>query len=76
MHEVPFLTIKDISNNELLAATDLATFGDFHRAEIGKRAAALTVRTIARLWTTVRGSASSPNTRLPGLEEGWRAAPG
>ena len=41
-HDVPFLTVKDISNNELLAMTALdhaflANFGE----QIGRRAAAL-----------------------------------
>ena len=54
MHETPFLTIKDISNNELLVATDLANFGDVHGAEIGKRAAALTIRTLTQLSNVCR----------------------
>lgn len=50
MHGVPFLTIKDISNNEFHAATDLVGgFADLPTAEIGRRAAALTLRVIARL---------------------------
>ena len=49
-HGVPFLTIKDISNNEFHAASDLAGgFTDFPTAEVGKRAAALTLRVIERL---------------------------
>ena len=50
MHATPFLPIKDISNNEFHAATDIAGgFGDFPTAEVGKRAAALVVRMIERL---------------------------
>ena len=49
-HEVPFLTIKDISNNEFHAASDIVGgFTDFPTEEVGKRAAALVVRVIARL---------------------------
>lgn len=49
-HAVPFLSIKDISNNEIHVASDLAGgFVDFPTAEVGKRAAALTVRLLARL---------------------------
>jgi len=39
LHDVPFLTIKDISNNEYHRASDLSEFSDFPTAEIGKRAA-------------------------------------
>lgn len=49
-HGVPFLTIKDISNNEYHAFTDLE--GDISvlpAEEIGRRAAALLLRTIARI---------------------------
>jgi adenosylhomocysteine nucleosidase len=49
LHGVPFLTIKDISNNEYHHASDLDEFTDFPVAEIGKRAAALVAQTIARL---------------------------
>lgn len=47
-HGVPFLTVKDISNNEFHALTDLE--GDIEvlpAAEVGRRAAALLLRTIA-----------------------------
>jgi nucleoside phosphorylase len=47
LHRAPFLTIKDISNNEYHRATDLA--GDleaFPFDEVGKRAAALLYATI------------------------------
>jgi adenosylhomocysteine nucleosidase len=40
LHGVPFLTVKDISNNEYHQASDLEGFTDFPQAEIGKRAAA------------------------------------
>ena len=49
-HGVPFLTVKDISNNEYHALTDLE--GDISvlpAEEIGRRAAALLLRTIARI---------------------------
>ncbi len=36
---VPFFTVKDISNNELQASTDLTDFSDFPVVEVGKRAA-------------------------------------
>ena len=49
-HGVPFLTIKDISNNEFHAATDIAGgFTEFPTAEAGKRAAALVLRLAERL---------------------------
>ncbi|HEV2106970.1 MAG TPA: 5'-methylthioadenosine/S-adenosylhomocysteine nucleosidase [Thermomicrobiales bacterium] len=45
MHETPFVPIKDISNNEYHAATDLAgDFAEFPTAEVGKRAASLVLR--------------------------------
>ncbi|MGH2559303.1 MAG: 5'-methylthioadenosine/S-adenosylhomocysteine nucleosidase [Thermomicrobiales bacterium] len=47
LHGVPFLTIKDISNNEYHAATDLlGGADDFPMSEVGKRAAALTLRVL------------------------------
>ncbi len=47
LHGMPFLTVKDISNNEFHAATDLAGgFTEFPTAEVGKRAAALVVRVL------------------------------
>lgn len=49
LHGVPFLTIKDISNNEFMEATDLAEWGNFPVAETGKRAAALTYRLLSAL---------------------------
>ena len=49
MHGVPFLTIKDISNNEYLATTDIAGgFVGFPEAEVGRRAAALLARVVER----------------------------
>ncbi len=49
LHSIPFLTIKDISNNEYLQASDIEGFTDFPVAEVGKRAAALTVAVIKTL---------------------------
>jgi adenosylhomocysteine nucleosidase len=40
LHEIPYLTIKDISNNEYLSTSDLDGFSDFPVPEIGKRAGA------------------------------------
>ncbi len=49
-HAVPFLTIKDISNNEYHAVTDISEgFTSFPTAEVGKRAATLTLRVLERL---------------------------
>jgi len=49
-HGLPFLTIKDVSNNEFHAATDIAGgFGEFPTAEVGKRAGALVLRVIERI---------------------------
>ena len=47
-HDVPFLTIKDISNNELLHLTDSVSFDRLH-AELGRRAAALLLATLRDL---------------------------
>jgi adenosylhomocysteine nucleosidase len=41
IHEIPFLSVKDIANNEYFASSDLAEFSDFPTGEVGKRAAAL-----------------------------------
>lgn len=47
MHGIPFLTIKDISNNEFLEVTDFDEHGaDILAAELGKRAAHLTRRVL------------------------------
>ena len=52
-HDVPFLTIKDISNNEFLAVSDLdSADAALPWAEVGARSAALILRLIARLPTT------------------------
>jgi adenosylhomocysteine nucleosidase len=52
LHGIPFLTIKDLSNNEFHAQSDLVGgFTDFPTAEVGKRAAALTFRLLERLAT-------------------------
>lgn len=48
IHQVPFLPIKDISNNEFHAASDLTGFSDFPTGEVGKRAAALLMRVLDR----------------------------
>lgn len=49
LHAVPFLTVKDISNNEYLQASDLEGFTDFPIQEIGKRAADFTCHLIEEL---------------------------
>lgn len=50
MHGIPFLTIKDISNNEFHAESSFeGTESDLPLSEVGKRAAALTVATIERI---------------------------
>jgi adenosylhomocysteine nucleosidase len=47
LHDVPFLTIKDISNNELLKTTIFdPEMGHLPEPEVGRRAAALTGRVI------------------------------
>ena len=52
-HRVPFLTIKDLSNNEFHAVSDIAGgFTDFPIEEVGKRAAALVLRLLDRLSAT------------------------
>ena len=51
IHGVPFLSVKDISNNEFHESTDLDAFTDFPIGEVGKRAAALLTVTIER-WAT------------------------
>jgi adenosylhomocysteine nucleosidase len=52
IHGLPFLSVKDISNNEFHEATDLDAFTDFPIGEVGKRAAALLTATIERWATT------------------------
>lgn len=50
LHEVPFLTIKDISNNELLQATVFdPEMAHLPEAEVGRRAATLTGRVIGAI---------------------------
>ncbi|MCC6791627.1 MAG: 5'-methylthioadenosine/S-adenosylhomocysteine nucleosidase [Thermomicrobiales bacterium] len=49
LHDIPFFTVKDISNNEYLQASDLEGFTDFPIDEIGKRAGAFTCRLIEEL---------------------------
>ncbi|HEX3301745.1 MAG TPA: 5'-methylthioadenosine/S-adenosylhomocysteine nucleosidase [Thermomicrobiales bacterium] len=49
IHEIPFLSIKDIANNEYHAASDLAEYSDFPTAEVGKRAASLVAALITAL---------------------------
>jgi adenosylhomocysteine nucleosidase len=50
LHGVPFLTIKDISNNELLQATIFdPEMGHLPEEEVGRRAAILTGRVIAAI---------------------------
>ena len=49
--DVPFLSIKDISNNELLRATDswTAVLGEVGEAQLARRAAVLAVETLRQL---------------------------
>jgi adenosylhomocysteine nucleosidase len=49
IHEIPFLSVKDIANNEYFASSDLAEFSDFPTGEVGKRAASLIAALIAAL---------------------------
>jgi nucleoside phosphorylase len=57
MHGIPFLTIKDISNNEFLEVTDFGEHGaGILTAELGKRAAQLTRRVIELIGAGVEGS--------------------
>ncbi len=49
LHRVPFLTIKDISNNEFHAVSDLTAFADFPTEEVGKRAATLLLRVVEQM---------------------------
>ncbi len=60
-HAVPFLAIKDISNNEFHAASDIVGgFSDFPIEEVGKRAAAVTYGVLQRLAATpVTGNRAS-----------------
>jgi hypothetical protein len=63
IHGLPFLSVKDISNNEFHEATDLDAFTDFPIGEVGKRAAALLTATIER-WATTRYR-TSPGPESP-----------
>jgi adenosylhomocysteine nucleosidase len=47
LHELPFLTVKDIANNEFLETTDLSDFTEFPVSEVGKRAASIVAGVIA-----------------------------
>jgi adenosylhomocysteine nucleosidase len=49
IHGIPFLSIKDIANNEYHAQSDLAEYSDFPTAEVGKRAAMLVAAVIESL---------------------------
>lgn len=49
IHAIPYLSIKDISNNEYHVQSDLAGYSDFPIAEVGKRAAGLVAALIAAL---------------------------
>ncbi len=51
LHHVPFLTIKDISNNEFHAVSDLTAFADFPTEEVGKRAAMLLLQVVEQMAT-------------------------
>lgn len=48
-HDVPFLAIKDISNNELLRTTDARHFDTETAGQLGRRAAVLTLETLREL---------------------------
>lgn len=53
IHDVPFLTIKDISNNEFHASSIFeGTESELPLSEVGKRAAVLTVATLDRIIAT------------------------
>ena len=58
LHRVPFLTIKDISNNEFHAASDLSTFADFPADEVGKRSASLLLRMVEQMGVQPAAGAS------------------
>jgi adenosylhomocysteine nucleosidase len=46
LHSRPFLSVKDISNNEFHRPSDLVEYSDFPLEEVGKRAAAVVARVI------------------------------
>lgn len=56
-HDVPFLTIKDISNNELLRATN-TSFERETEGQLGRRAAALTLATLRLVVADLRHAAN------------------
>jgi len=45
-HDVPFLAIKDVSNNELLSATTTGRVVELTQGELARRAAAVTLATL------------------------------
>ncbi|CAN5554613.1 5'-methylthioadenosine/S-adenosylhomocysteine nucleosidase [soil metagenome] len=49
LHGIPFLSVKDISNNEFHRASDLTDFTDFPVEEVGKRAAIVVAQMIREL---------------------------
>jgi adenosylhomocysteine nucleosidase len=49
LNQTPFITIKDISNNELHASSDLTDFSDFPVGEVGKRSATVMFRLLCDL---------------------------
>jgi adenosylhomocysteine nucleosidase len=49
LYGLPFLAVKDISNNEYLQSSDLFDFTDFPVEEVGKRAAAVIAALAAEL---------------------------
>ena len=46
---IPFGSAKDISNSEILKASDLDTFSDFPVDEVGKRAASVIAAALRQL---------------------------
>ncbi len=59
LHDLPFLTIKDISNNEFLALSTFGEAGTFRtlEAELGKRAGAFLFALLQRLAAMPNGEA-------------------
>ena len=49
LHGVPFVPLKDISNNEDHAATATEGFADFPTTAVGQRATALLLRVVERV---------------------------
>ena len=58
---MPFLSVKDISNNEILRPTDSATFATETEGQLGRRAATMVFATLQAI---VQAGASFP----PGSE--------